>query len=307
MPWPPRTPEVDDHVTQTNPAPASATAVSESRTQANSLLEVSPAFSNLGSTTATRSWVALGAAVLVLAGALAWGLFGTVTLQQSVEAISVGNGLTYEVSAPKAGRIALISPVDQIYAQGDPIATVVPDDGSAPYTLNAPAQLLLTSWDAVLGSPVGTDVPIGRGVLLGLQPDAGGLATEKSLVAITFVSHSDYEVFANAVSIDVEVLNVGGQPISYPATMVAFSAYPSSQDRITQLTGNATFAADITEQTGGDAYMVSLGFADPEDAQAVAQASQSGDPGSITSGRAATVVITEVSDSPLQVLFGSGA
>lgn len=292
-------------MTQTNPAPP--TAVSESRTQANSLLEVSPAFSNLGSTTATRSWVALAAAVLVLAGALAWGLFGTVTLQQSVEAISVGNGLTYEISAPTAGRIAKIGPVGQIYAQGDPIATVVPDDGSAPYTLDAPAQLLLTSWDAILGSPVGTDIPIGRGVLLDLQPAAGGLSTDKALVAITFVSLSDYEVFANAVSLDVSILNLGGEPISYPATMVEFSAYPSSQDRIAQLTGNATFAADITEQTGGDAYMVALGFANPEDAQAVAAASQSGDPGSITSGQAATVVITEVSDSPLQVLFGSGA
>lgn len=304
MPWPPRTLEVDDDVTQTDPAPT--TEVSESRTQANSLLEVSPAFSNLGSTTATRSWVALAAAVLVLAGALGWGLFGTITLQQSVEAISVGNGLTYEISSPKAGRIARIGPVGQIYAQGEEIATVVPDDGSEPYTLDAPAQLLVTGWDAVLGSPVGTDAPIGRGVLLGLQPDTGGLATDKALVAITFVPLSDYDAIANAVSLDVSILNLGGAPINYPATLVVFSAYPSSQDRIQQLTGNATFAADITEQTGGDAYLVALGFADPEDAEAVAQASQSGDPASITSGQAATIVITEVSDSPLQVLFGNG-
>lgn len=296
---------MDEIVTQT--PPAAATSIAESRTQANSILEVSPAFSNLGSTTATRSWIALAAAVLVLAGALTWGLLGTVTLQQSVEAISVGNGLTYEISVPKAGRVARMAPVGAIYAAGDQIATVIPDDGSAPYSLEAPAQLLVTAWDSVLGSPVTGEVPIGRGVLLGIKPDVGGIATDVALVAITFVALSDYEVFADAVSLEVEILNLGGSPTSYPATMVAFSAYPSSQDRIAQVTGNATFAADITEQTGGDAYMVSLGFADPDDAQAVASASQSGDAGSITSGQPATVVVTKVSDSPLQVLFGSGA
>jgi len=289
----------------TQPPPPSA-SVSHARTQANSLLEVSPAFSNLGSTTATRSWVALGAVVLVLLAALSWGLFGTVTLQQTMGGISVSNGLPYEVSIPKAGRIARLGPEGRVYSQGDEVASVLPYDGGPVYSITAPARMLVTGWETVLGSPVTPEVPIGRGVLLGLQPEVGGLATNDPLVAVTFVPLVDYQSFAEAVSIEVAVLNLGGEPTTYPAKMVSFSAYPSSQDRIAQITGSPTLAANVMEVTGGEAYIVALGFENPDDAQAVAAATQSADPRSITSGQAATILLTKVSTNPLEVLFGSG-
>ncbi len=282
-------------------------SLSHSRTQTSRLLEVSPAFSNLGSTTATRSWVALAAVVLVLLAALAWGLFGTVTLQQTMGGISVSNGLPYEVAVPKAGRVARMAPVGRVYSKDDELASIVPDDGSPAYTITAPAPTLITGWEAVLGSPVVADLPIGRGILLGLRPDSGGLSTDNALVAITFVPLSDYQLFANAVAIDVAVLNLGGDPTTYPAKMVAFSSYPSSEARIAQVTGNATLAAEITQETGGQAYMVALGFANPEDAEAVTQDTRSGDEQRITSGQAATVIVTKVSSNPLSVLFGSGS
>ena len=289
----------------TQPPPPSA-SVSQAHTQANSLLEVSPAFSNLGSTTKTRSWVALGAVVLVLLAALSWGLFGTVTLQQTMGGISVSNGLPYEISIPKAGRIGRLGPEGHVYSQGDEIASVLPYDGGPVYSVKAPARMLVTGWETVLGSPVTPEVPIGRGVLLGLQPEVGGVSTNDPLVAVTFVPLVDYQGFAEAVSIEVAVLNLGGEPTTYPAKMVSFSAYPSSEARIAQITGSPTLAANVMEVTGGEAYFVALGFENPDDAQAVAAATQSADPRSITSGQAATILLTKVSSNPLEVLFGSG-
>ena len=292
-------------MTQTPPdAPASAGA---SRTQANSLLEVSPAFSNLGSTTATRSWVALAAVLLVLIASLAWGLFGQVTLQQTVGGIAVGNGLTLEISVPTSGRVTRLAPIGQLYSPGDEIATILPDDGSPEFTVSAPANMMVTGWQSVLGSPVTPAAPIGRGVVIGASPRTSGLGTGDALVAISFVPLSDYSVFANALSLEVVVMSPGKDPQTYPAKLEGFSRYPSSQARIAQLIGNPTLAADVTAQTGGEAHLVALGFANPEDAKSVADASMSGDPGSVTAGLPATIVITEVSDSPLKVLFGSGA
>ncbi|MDA2987203.1 MAG: hypothetical protein O2789_05660, partial [Actinomycetota bacterium] len=96
-------------------------------------------------------------------------------------------------------------------------------------------------------------------------------------------------------------------PQTYEATLVSFATYSSSEDRIAQITGNPTYAATVVEETVGEAYLVALGFANSEDAAAVAKASESGDPTDITSGQSATLVITKVSSNPLRVLFGSGA
>lgn len=279
----------------------------EASTRPNPMLTVSPAFSNLGSTTATRSWVALGAVILVLLAALAWGLFGSVTLQQTTGGIAVGNGLTYEVATPKAGIVSRLAPVGKIYDAGQTIATVIPDDGGPEVDITAPSTLLITGWQAILGSPVTADKAIGRGVLVGAQPTLAGLTTDKALVAISFLPLSDYQVLTEAVALDVEVLNLGGEPKSYPATLVTFSPYPSSEERIAQITGNSTLAANIMSDTGGEAYMVAFGYADPADAAKVAAETKSGKVGDITSGQAASVVITKVSSNPLRVLFGSGS
>jgi len=284
-----------------------APAAHEAATHRNTMLEVSPAFSNLGSTTATRSWVALGAVILVLLAAAAWGLFGSVTLQQTVGAISVSNGLTYEVATPKAGIITRLAPVQRLYDEGDTIATVRPDDGGADVDIIAPGSLLITGWETILGSPVTRDIAIGRGVLVGLKPTLAGLTTNDEVLAISFVPLSDYQVLTDALALEVAVLNLGGDPKSYPATMVSFSPYPTSEARIAQITGNSTLAANIMNDTGGEAYMVALGFADSQDAQTVARETSSGDVNQITSGQAASLIITKVSSNPLRVLFGSGA
>ena len=287
---------------QSSPAEANA-----SRSRPNDLLEISPAFSNLGSTTATRSWVALTAVVLVLVAAGTWGLFGKITLQESISAVSVSDGLAFDIATPVAGVVTRVSPVGMLRLSGDDIATVKPNDGGPEVTIAAPAKLLITTWETILGSPVEPGVPLGRGVLLGEPPEVAGLSTDDPLVAIAFVPIEDYQVLADAVSLEVSIPRQGQDPQTYEATLVSFATYSSSEDRIAQITGNPTYAATVVEETGGEAYLVALGFANSEDAAAVAKASQSGDPTDITSGQSATLVITKVSSNPLRVLFGSGA
>lgn len=288
------------------PTPPAA-AATEAKTTPNPMLQVSPAFSSLGSTTATRSWVAISAVILVMVAGLAWGLLGTVTLQQTVGGVSVGAGITYEVATPKAGIVTNLAPVGHVYEPGHPLATVRPDDGGPDITVPAPARLQVQGWDVVLGSPVQPGAPIGRGALIDSDLQMSGLSTKDPIVAVTFVPQDYYEEFANAVGIEVTIPNMGGTPKTYAAKLVSFSAYPSSIERIAQVTGNQTFAEQVTQDTAGETYMVTLGYVDPADAEQVQAAAKSGDKAQITTGQIASIVITKVSSNPLRVLFGSGS
>lgn len=291
-----------------SPTPPSTTpAADQAAATPHPMLQVSPAFSSLGSTTATRSWVAIGAVILLMLAGLAWGLFGNVTLQQTVGGISVGAGITYEIATPTSGIVTKLAPVGHLYEEGDPLASIRPDDGGPDVVIPAPGKIQIQGWDVVLGSPVEASRPVGRGALIDIDPEFSGLTTEDPIVAVTFVPRDFYDVFANALSIEVTIPNMGGESKTYAAKMVAFSPYPSSAQRIAQITGNETFAAEVTQDTAGETYMVTLGYVDPNDAEAARAAAGMNDPTQITTGQLASIVITKVSSNPLKVLFGSGS
>jgi hypothetical protein len=83
-----------------------------------------------------------------------------------------------------------------------------------------------------------------------------------------------------------------GAPVA--VTLRSVDSQPSNELRVAEVTGNAYYARDIYERSGGAPYLAVFEYADA--AQDMSEA-----PG----GQTGSLTVTEWSDAPLQVLFGN--
>ena len=288
-------------------AKTDAQAFDESNTVPEQLLKVSPEFGSLGATTSSKGWIALAGLSLVLVSASIWGYFGTLTVQKTFSAVSVSNGVTYEIVTPTTGTIQQLSPVEQIYNTGDVIAVIDPVDGGPSVNITAQGTLLVMGWEFVIGSPVIENTVLGRGVLVGTSKASAGYPSNNEIVAVSFLPLSDLETLEQSVALKIEMLDYGLNKQTYPAKLDSFGRYPLSERRIAQIIGSETKAAEIMDQTGGEPHLVSFGFLSKDDEAAVVETTSSKEKNRFTSGQDAEVIVTLVSNSPLKVLFGSGS
>lgn len=261
---------------------------------------------DLGSTTSTRSWVALAAVLLVMIAALAWGLFGVITVQTTIGAEAAGGGIVYQVTAPTNGVVKAIAPSGKIIGQGFPVAVIDPDDGGPEVPVASDKSVLISTWNVVLGSPVKVGDVIAQGVVFGIPPALAGVDSAQQIAAMTYVPANYVDTIKSAIGLQLVVKETDGDMKAFPATFISADAYPSSEERIALVTGNPTFASQVTETNEGETFAVYLGYANPEDKQALAESLKSGATPLITTGSAATLIITEAQSNPLQFLFGAG-
>jgi hypothetical protein len=263
---------------------------------------------DLGSTTKSRSWVALIAVVMLMLAAFGWGLFGNITVQTTFGAVAEGGGLVYEVVSDVEGAVSSLSATNVIISAGSPLIAVSPLTGdTTPINVTADNDVIVRDWTVVLGSSVSIGESIGQGVVLGVPPKNSGVASDEPILAVTYVAMNDVQTFAKSLNIEVVIAGEKNNVETFNGTYLGVSAFPEAQERIALITGNPTFAASVTEKSDGAPYAVYLGYADEAD---VARVKSQLVPGSIplyVTGAPATVILTETQSNPIKYLFGDGS
>jgi hypothetical protein len=262
---------------------------------------------DLGSTTKSRSWVALIAVVLLLLAALGWGLFGKITVQTTFGATAVGGGLVYEVVSDVEGAVSSLSTTNVIISAGSPLIAVSPFNGdTTPVNVTADNDVIVRDWEVALGSPVSIGDIIGQGVVLGVPPKNSGVASDQPVLAVTYVALNDVQLFAESLAMEVVIEGEKNKLETFGGTYLGVSAAPVSQKRIALVTGNPTFAASVTEKNNGAPYAVYLGYADEKDVARVKSQLVPGSTPLYVTGAQATVLLTETQSNPIQYLFRGG-
>lgn len=245
-------------------------------------------FAQLGSTTATRGWVALTAVVILLAGFLVWGIFGRISVQTTLEATVTNGSLPSVVSSPVDGYIVQGETEGRTVPAGQPVAVVRPYDGSADVPVTAPFDFVPASYSVLPGSPVKQGTILARGSAMTTSGKAPG-----TIAAIAFVPFDFVGTLEDAVGVTLTNSAPGTSGSPVPVKLALVDTAPSTEERIAQITGNALYAHEIYTASGGAPYMAVFTY---DDDTAPAPSALGGQPG--------VLAVTEWSMSPLAVLFG---
>ncbi|MEY3733784.1 MAG: hypothetical protein RL347_1143 [Actinomycetota bacterium] len=245
-------------------------------------------FAQLGTTTSTRGWVALAAVTILVIGFLVWGVFGTISVQTTLPASIVNGSLPALVASPKDGFLVGGADIGATIKAGDAVAVIRPYDGGPDVSATAPFDFAPATYVVLPGSPVKQGDILARGSAL--APDG---APSQNIAAIAYVTLDQIAMLEGAVGMTVTntAPGAGGAPVAVKLRSV--DSQPSTELRVAEVTGNAYYARDVYETSGGAPYMAVFEYAD-------AGQDVSDDPG----GQTGVLTITEWSDAPLQVLFG---
>lgn len=263
------------------------------------------ALPDLGSPTSTRSWVALLAVVLLLAAAGIWGYLGSVSVLTQVPAVAAGGGLIYEITAPTDGTIASIVSPGVVIPKGAPVATIDPISVGIAVPVNQEDEVLVSSWNVVLGSPVTKGQVIARGAIFNMQPTLAGVDAGEPLAGLAFVSDDMAEIIKSAPSLTLSAVGTSGQVLTAPVVLLSVGAFPVSESRVALMTGNPYFAQSLMQGDRGNTFEVYLGYANIDDYKKVDESVKQGTTPIVVSGAQAILTVTEVKTNPLSFLFGS--
>lgn len=245
-------------------------------------------FAQLGTTTSTRGWVALSAVTVLVLAFLAWGVFGTISVQTTLQASVINGSLPAVVSAPTEGYIVGGADIGATIAAGDAVAVVRPYGGGADVPVTAPFDFAPSTYLVLPGSPVKPGDVIARGSAV--DPDS---ASSANVAAIAYVTLDQIAMLESAVGMTVTNTAPGSSGAPVAVTLRSVDKQPSTEVRVAEVTGNSYYAREIYESSGGAPYLAIFEYA--EAGQDMSQA-----PG----GQTGILTVTEWSDSPLQVLFG---
>ena len=273
---------------------------------------------DLGATTRTRGWVALGAVIVLLLAGLIYGVFGSYQTQTSYGGVAVGAGEKMVISANAEGVIASLTSANVINRAGAVLVEIAPvstaESGVASKATSAtstsvalPESSAIIGWNVGLGSPVKVGDVLGDALIFATRSEASGRVSSDPLSAVSFLSLSDVQSVRSALSLTAVARGRDGAPVSAEATIVGVSAFPISEARIAFVTGNPTFAKDIMTATNGEAYEVDFGYKNLEDYQEILKSVEAGQQPPVVTGAIATIVATSISTNPLAFLFGGGS
>lgn len=273
---------------------------------------------DLGATTSTRGWVALGAVIVLLLAGLIYGVFGSYQTQTSYGGVAVGAGEKMVISANADGVIASLTSANVINRAGAVLVEIAPvstaESGvaskatSATFTSVAlPESSAIIGWNVGLGSPVKVGDVLGDALIFATKSEASGRVSSDPTSAVSFLSLSDVQSVRSALSLTAVARGRDGAPVSAEATIAGVSAFPVSEARIAFVTGNPTFAKDVMTATNGEAYEVEFGYKNPEDYQEILKSVEAGQAPPVVTGAIATIVATSISTNPLAFLFGGGS
>lgn len=267
---------------------ASTSSSAATATTAPPELTLGDEFAQLGTTTSTRGWVAFAAVAVLVAGFLVWGVFGTISVQTTIPASIINGSLPSVVSSPIDGYVVSGADVSAQVPAGQPVAVIRPYDGSADVPATVPFDFAPSSFTVFPGSPVKAGDIVARGSAI-----APAGTPDQNIAAIAYVPYSQIAMLQTAVSMSVTNTAPGQSGQAVPVKLRSINTSPSSQERIAEVTGNALYAQEIYQSSGGAPYLAIFEYAD---GTTVDTSRPGGATGSLT--------VVEWSDSPLQVLFG---
>jgi hypothetical protein len=154
--------------------------------------------------------------------------------------------------------------------------------------VTAPFDFAPATYLVLPGSPVKAGDIVARGSAVG--PDT---APSANIAAIAYVTLDQIGMLESAVGMTVTNTSPGSSGAPVAVTLRSVDKQPSTEIRVAEVTGNAYYARDIYEKSGGAPYLAIFEYAD-------ASQDMSDSPG----GQTGTLTVTEWSDAPLQVLFG---
>jgi hypothetical protein len=273
---------------------------------------------DLGATTSTRGWVALGAVIILLLAGLIYGLFGSYQNQTMYGGIAIGAGQKFVISASADGVITSLSLTNVVNDAGTPLAQIQPassvEGGAAPdaNSSNAtdvalPNQASIASWNVGLGSPVKVGDVLGDAIIFASKSDLARQGAKQPLVAVSFLSLNDTMSLRSALQLEAVALGKDGKAVSAQVDIVEVSNFPVTEAHIALLTGNPTFAHQVITATNGGAYEVDFGYKNPQDYQEIMSSVKSGSRPPVVTGSLATIIATTISTNPLAFLFGGGS
>lgn len=269
-------------------AASTSNAAGTTATTAPPDLTLGDEFAQLGTTTSTRGWVAFSAVAVLVAGFLVWGVFGTISVQTSMPATIINGSLPAVVSAPVEGYIVSGANVDQQIPAGQAVAVIRPYDGGADVPATVPFDFAPSAYNVFPGSPVKVGDIVARGSAV--APDG---TADKNIAAVAYVPYDQIAMLQTAVGISVTNTAPGTSGQAVSVTLRSIDTSPSTQSRVAEVTGNALYAEEVYQASGGAPYLAIFEYADG----ATIDSSRPG-------GATGTLTVVEWSDSPLQVLFG---
>jgi len=250
----------------------------------------------LGKTTSSRSWLALLTAAIVVVGALAWGTFGTIPVQTSLDATISTGSFPIEIAAGIAGTVSI--PTSQLKSvvnenvnantnnikKGQLLMSITPFGGGTPVEITTPREMEV-GLRVVQGSPVEPTTIVASG-------SPSGTTTNDKADVYAFLSQSDIETVrqANKLAVVPSAPNLASSPA--PIKLFYVNPVAASEQLIVQLTGNSVYARNAYAAAGGSPYQVVFHYVNASDANKV------------TAMAKATITVTRSDSHPLSLLFG---
>ena len=245
--------------------------------------------------TSARGWIALGAALAVVAGVILYGFFGTAATTVTGQGLFLPPGGLIQVQAHVAGTVDRVHVAEgDVIEPGDSIASLISDSGetvSIESRGNARvAEVLIDPGNVVApGQEVATIEPLG----------AGG---EESQTAILFFPAGEGKAIQPGMEVRISPSTAPSEQYGQILGTVSFvSGLPASPERLQFLVQNETLAAALG---AGSVLEVDVELQTADTPSGLKWTSGEGPPFEISHGTlaAASVVIDE--ERPASQLFG---
>jgi multidrug efflux pump subunit AcrA (membrane-fusion protein) len=231
-----------------------------------------------------RLWIVLGALLVLVGLAVAWGFLADV--RETVPSSGIlqrGEGPSI-VQAPAAGRLTAIEAnVDAKVKQGQALASITGSEGKRT-VLRAPVDGRLVE----VAASSGAVVTVGER-LFSVEPAAGALAAN---VVVPVDRRS--EIYVGA-PVQVRPNSVGDSELGYAhGTVAAIDPYPAGDAELERVFGNARVVDDVARSQA--VYLVAVKLrSDPSGPGGLAWSTPSGSDASIQAGELtdASIVVSE--------------
>jgi multidrug efflux pump subunit AcrA (membrane-fusion protein) len=247
--------------------------------------------------TSRRSWVALVAVGTVVAAAVGWGLFGTVTTSISEQGMFIRGGGLFAVQTPSGGQVQSVSVgVGQQISQGQVVAQVkpLPGDGGPSIDVVSPYSGKVLE---LLVNP-GQLVSVASGVL-NLEENSNPLEI------VVFFPASVGKQVRTGMRAEVAPSSYSPQQYGYMVAGVDYVApFLSSAPGMMRLLQNQNLVQLFLNQAGGSPIEVHLALVpDPKTPSGYLWSSSRGPDAVITAGTLASVSVAVSQQHPISLVL----
>jgi len=245
----------------------------------------------LGSTTSSRSWIALVALFLTLAAGTVWGLVGRIPVKTELPATISTNGFPIQIAAGHSGSITLFNQKEkpgestntsQVFKKGQILMWVTPFAGGKRIPVVSPFDMTL-AFRVVDGAPVDATTVVANGYQV---------SDDQAKMVYAVLSLAEVSVIRDAERLTIATSDPRLSIKSTQIRLDRIGQVPLSEQQIAAVLANPIAAKQAFTAANGAPY--SVFFKPISDLSLKARVSVP-----------ATITVTEQSPHPLSLLFGS--